>query len=162
MSRTYYVQNTMFMNERSDAAPSGEREQTILVVEDEPAVRECVASSLKRAGYEVLTACDGIEGSVMLARNLERIDLLLTDISMPGMDGAELAMFARKLRGDLKVVFASGSISLMEQDPAVLVPGAVILNKPFTMQELQVTALRMIGPPCSVQNPSVGIEARSH
>jgi two-component system, cell cycle sensor histidine kinase and response regulator CckA len=147
------------MCERSDAAPSG---RTILVVEDEAAVRDCIASTLQRTGYQVLTAGDGVEGSVAFARNFERIDLLLTDISMPGMDGTELARFARKLRADIKVLFASGSILLMDKDRVSLVPGAVILNKPFTMQELLITVQGMTGAPGGIQSSAVKIDARSN
>ena len=109
---------------------------TILVVEDEILIREIIEATLKRAGYRILTAANGIEGSVVFAREFAVIDLLITDISMPGMRGTELARFARKIRPDLPVIFASGSLLLEDPHPSEYIEGAFFVNKPFTSEDL--------------------------
>jgi DNA-binding response OmpR family regulator len=115
---------------------------TLLVVEDDPMILELTTAILKQAGYRVLSAGDGIGGSVLFARHYEEIDALVTDISLPGMRGLEFAQFARNIRGDLKVLFASGS---MEQENALTrIPGSRYLPKPFTCEELLQTVQAMM------------------
>jgi CheY-like chemotaxis protein len=121
--------------------------KTILVVEDEPLVRDCIVGPLQRLGHRILSAGDGVEGAVLFARNYEGIDLLVTDISMPGMQGTDLARFARKIRADIKIIFASGSVQLSEPHPSKSIEAAVFLNKPFTMEELLRTVSGMLGQP---------------
>jgi two-component system, cell cycle sensor histidine kinase and response regulator CckA len=121
--------------------------KTILVAEDEPLIRECIVGPLRRVGYQVLAATDGVDGAVLFARNYETIVLLMTDISMPGMLGTDLAKFARKIRPDINVVFASGSILQIDPHPSSFIEGAVILNKPFTVEELLKTVADIVGPP---------------
>src|SRR6478672_11488901 len=87
-----------------------QRQLTILVVEDDALVLELTTVILKQAGYRVLSAGDGIDGSILFARHYEEIDALVSDISLPGMRGLEFAQFARNIRSDLKVLFASGSM----------------------------------------------------
>jgi DNA-binding response OmpR family regulator len=114
-----------------------ESQLTILVVEDDPMILELTTAILKQAGYRVLSAGDGIDGSVLFARHFEEIDALVTDISLPGMRGLEFAQFARNIRSDMKVLFASGS---MEQENALArIPGSRYLAKPFTCEELLQT-----------------------
>ena len=109
---------------------------TILVVEDELLIRDIIEATLRRAGYRILTAANGVEGSVMFARDFQIIDILVTDISMPGMRGTELAQFVRKIRPDIPVIFASGSIQAEEPHPSEYIEGAIFLNKPFTSIDL--------------------------
>jgi two-component system, cell cycle sensor histidine kinase and response regulator CckA len=88
----------------SGATPS----ETILVVEDEPAVRQLVTAALERAGYRVLEARDGEKAVSLFDANAADIDLLLTDLRMPQMDGAELARRLRARAPKLKVICVSG------------------------------------------------------
>jgi two-component system, cell cycle sensor histidine kinase and response regulator CckA len=88
----------------SGATPS----ETILVVEDEPAVRQLVTAALERAGYRVLEARDGEKAVSLFDANAADIDLLLTDLRMPQMDGAELARRLRARAPRLKVICVSG------------------------------------------------------
>jgi two-component system cell cycle sensor histidine kinase/response regulator CckA len=104
--------------------------ETILVAEDEEAVRELVRTVLVRLGYRVIVAADGVE-AVELASN-QPIDLLLTDVIMPGLSGPETATRVRQLQPKARVLFMSGYTagaidrhSLLEQD-------AALLQKPFT------------------------------
>lgn len=82
-------------------------QQTILVVEDDPDVRDYASRVLEDCGYTVLTAPDGATALSML-REGTRIDVLFTDIIMPGLDGIEVARRALEQMPGLKVLFASG------------------------------------------------------
>jgi CheY-like chemotaxis protein len=105
--------------------------ETVLVVEDEPQVRSLATRALERRGYSVLTASDG-EGALRVAgAEIERIDLVLTDLAMPGIDGRALARRLRALRPDLPMLFMSGY--------AAAGPGeleAPLIPKPFTPDAL--------------------------
>jgi two-component system, cell cycle sensor histidine kinase and response regulator CckA len=130
------------------AQPAGERNlETILVVEDDELIRGCIVAPLTRAGYEVLSAGNGAEGARVFERHSEALDLLVTDISMPGMLGTDLARFARKIRPDIKVIFASGSVHLEETNPQTYIQGSVFLSKPFTIEELLRTVKEVLGKP---------------
>jgi two-component system cell cycle sensor histidine kinase/response regulator CckA len=82
--------------------------ETILVVEDEPAVRQLVTAALARAGYRVLEARDGEKAVTLFEANQADIDLLLTDLRMPQMDGAELVRRLRGVAPSLRVICVSG------------------------------------------------------
>jgi two-component system cell cycle sensor histidine kinase/response regulator CckA len=82
--------------------------ETILVVEDEPAVRQLVAAALARAGYRVFEARDGHAALSLFNENETAIDLLVTDLRMPQMDGAELIRLLRARAPHLKVICVSG------------------------------------------------------
>jgi len=104
--------------------------ETILVAEDEEAVRELVRTVLVRLGYRVIVAPDGLEAVDLAAR--QSIDLLLSDVIMPGLSGPETAVRVKQLQPDVRVLFMSGYTagaidrhSLLEQD-------AALLQKPFT------------------------------
>ena len=84
------------------------RQETILLVEDEPAVRELFAQALTRAGYHVYEARNGQEAMKVYDQYGDTIDLLLTDMKMPFMGGAELAEHLRARRGTLKMICVSG------------------------------------------------------
>jgi CheY-like chemotaxis protein len=88
-------------------SPTG-RQETILLVEDEPAVRQLFAQALIRAGYQVLEARNGQEAMKVYEQHGDTIDLLLTDMRMPFMGGAELAEHLRARRGTLKMICVSG------------------------------------------------------
>ena len=80
---------------------------TILVVEDEPVVREGMVQLLDHAGYRVFDTFNSVDALKLLTEHPE-ISVLLTDVSMAGMSGMELAQEARKIRPDLRVVLTSG------------------------------------------------------
>lgn len=105
----------------------------ILVIEDEPSLRETLAYNLKREGYEVLTAADGLAG-LALARS-ERPDLLVLDVMLPGMDGLEVC---RVLRQEMSVPILMLTARTEEIDRVVgLEVGADdYVTKPFGMREL--------------------------
>ena len=82
--------------------------ETILLVEDEPAVRQLFAQALMRAGYRVHEARNGNEAMKLFDQHGETVDLLLTDMRMPFMGGAELARHLRARRKTLKLLCISG------------------------------------------------------
>jgi signal transduction histidine kinase/CheY-like chemotaxis protein len=107
----------------------------ILVVEDEDAVRAVTVRFLEGAGYTVLQARDGQDALAILEREVEEVDLLLTDVVMPRMSGPDLANRAMTLRPSLKLIFCSGYPRglLDDQDAHVNTP---FLSKPFTRADL--------------------------
>jgi signal transduction histidine kinase len=115
--------------------PSGQGE-TILVVEDEPAVREHSVTSLRELGYRVLAASDGHAALRVLARETE-IEVLFTDVGLPGgMSGRQLAEAARVLRPELKVLYTTGYARNAIVHGGVLDPGTELLPKPFSYRAL--------------------------
>jgi PAS domain S-box-containing protein len=105
--------------------------ETILVVEDEEALRRLAAQVLEHSGYKVLVAGHGAEAEQICRSHPGRIDLLATDIIMPRMGGRELAAAARRTRPDLKVLFLSGYT-----DDNTWSTEAELLQKPFTPDTL--------------------------
>jgi two-component system, cell cycle sensor histidine kinase and response regulator CckA len=106
--------------------------ETILLVEDEEFLRHVVVDLLSQLGYRVLPAANGMEALALSQQTKERIDVLITDVAMPGLQGPELAAALRVSLPELKVIFVSGA---SETDWA-LCPGAVLLMKPFTIRLL--------------------------
>ncbi len=91
---------------RDDRAAAGS--ETVLLVEDDPAVRSVAKRILERSGYVVTVASDGSEAWESLSRDPEGVDLVLTDVSMPRMDGIELTRRIRRLPNPLPVILSSG------------------------------------------------------
>ena len=105
----------------------------VMVVEDEDALRKLVSSIVSAAGYQVTVACNGDEALSMAAA--KRIDLLLTDVVMPGASGPELAARLRTKQEDLRIIYMSGyDRDLVQQE--VLDGRATLLPKPFTPRGL--------------------------
>jgi two-component system, cell cycle sensor histidine kinase and response regulator CckA len=103
---------------------------TILLVEDEPAVKGLFAQALRRDGYTVHEARNGVE-ALEVSRSIDHIDLLVTDVVMPYMKGPELARQLQAKQDDLKVIFVSGYVA-----PGDLGPDQTLLQKPFVRQHL--------------------------
>jgi signal transduction histidine kinase len=130
------------------------RSETILVVEDEPAVLEITARILRRSEYSVLTAPSGAE-ALKLAADRE-FDLLLTDLVMPEMSGLELAERVKQIHPRTGVVFMSGYSRDVFEPRRSLDEGIVLIQKPFTEQTLlekvraAVAAVGLAGKPAMV------------
>ncbi len=108
---------------------------TILVVEDEGMVRAVAERALTRRGYEVLTAASGEEALEILDGRAEPIDLLLSDVVMPTMDGPALGRAARERVPDLRIIFMSGYAEEQLRN-SIDLPGTAFLPKPFSVQDL--------------------------
>ena len=116
-------------------SPHGNRE-TILVVEDERAVRDLTVRMLQRLGYSVLIAASGDEAIRISASHTERIPLLLTDVVMPQMSGRQLADILATTRPDMKVIYLSGYTENTVLHHGVLDAGIEFLPKPFSREVL--------------------------
>ncbi len=106
--------------------------ETILLVEDNPHVRELTENVLERLGYRVMSAGDGAEALQKMETARDEIDMLLTDVVMPGMSGRELAEQLVAARPAFKVLFMSGYEGADISQRGMLLPDAPFLEKPFT------------------------------
>ena len=107
-----------------------EKQFTIAVVDDDPAILKLAATVLRIQGYRVLEGGCGAEALDVAERHDKPVDLLLTDIDMPGMDGVSLSREVRERWPETKVVFMSGGAT------ADSVGGEPFLSKPFALREL--------------------------
>jgi two-component system, cell cycle sensor histidine kinase and response regulator CckA len=125
-------------------AASARRPSTILVAEDEPTLRSVIRRSLSRLGHTVLLAEDGARALQVAAKHAEPIDLLITDVVMPNMSGAELARHLTAQRPGICVLFISG-YSWGETLPASdLTEGVAYLQKPFDTRALETSVAELL------------------
>jgi two-component system cell cycle sensor histidine kinase/response regulator CckA len=115
----------------ADEGASGESRESILLVEDEPAVRQLFATALTRAGYRVFEARNGQEALKVFDEHGDAIDLLLTDMRMPYMGGGELAQVLRSRRKTLRLICISGYPGAVESELT-----EDFLAKPFSREDL--------------------------
>ena len=118
----------------TEADPSGGG-QTVLVVEDEALVRLLIVDVLDELGYKALEAADGPSG-LRILQSPQRIDLLITDIGLPGLNGRQVADAARLQRPDLKILFMTGYAENAAINNGILSPGMQMITKPFAMDAL--------------------------
>jgi two-component system cell cycle sensor histidine kinase/response regulator CckA len=104
--------------------------KTILIADDEPAIRELVAGIVRSAGFEAICAADGQQAIIVFRSCPDRIDLIVTDLMMPGADGYDVVRLARQIRPEIRIVCMSG------HSDAVVPSGVVFLRKPFTSAAL--------------------------
>jgi len=116
------------------SAPAGE---TILLVEDDDMVRDLATAILVQAGYHVIEAANGSEACKLVASDSATIDLLLTDVIMPGMNGRELADRITTARPGIHVLFASGYDDSLVAQQQVLPAGVNFISKPYTPASLR-------------------------
>jgi two-component system cell cycle sensor histidine kinase/response regulator CckA len=129
---------------------------TILLAEDEPAVRSLVEHVLETAGFTVITAIDGRE-ALDMAEDLGSIDLLLTDVMMPRINGPDLAAALREQRPDQRILFMSGFTDDVLGERGIIAPEVELLTKPFTPDELVARIQQVLAAPSvAVAAPSKG------
>jgi PAS domain S-box-containing protein len=124
--------------ERRDGHPSALPEaqgETVLVVEDEPVVRGLILEVVAELGYAALEARDGPSGLEML-QSQHQIDLLITDVGLPGLNGRQIADAARVIRPGLKVIFMTGYAENAVSAQGFLEPGMALITKPFAVDAL--------------------------
>ncbi|WP_248746494.1 PAS domain-containing hybrid sensor histidine kinase/response regulator [Pseudomonas sp. MWU12-2037] len=125
-------------------SPLAEVDESVMVVEDDPAVRMLVLNVLDELGYTVHPAADARTALPLLESSL-RIDLLVTDVGLPGMNGRQLAEVARQHRPGLKVLFMTGYAEKAAERQGFLEPGMDLIAKPFTLDALANRVRDMIG-----------------
>ena len=116
-------------------AHRAEHGEVVLVVEDETAVRDLVVDVLQELGYRAIEASDGPAG-LKLLQSAMRIDLLVTDVGLPGLNGRQVADAARQHRPDLKVLFMTGYAENAAVANGFLDPGMEMITKPFAIDAL--------------------------
>lgn len=120
--------------------------ETVLIVEDEAAVRNLVRAVLERKGYAVLVAPDGAAALELVEKHAGVIDVLLTDVVMPGMSGCDLAVLVTARRPKVKVIFMSGYTAGITTKLGAE-GGPAFLSKPFNEQALTVKLREMLDTP---------------
>ena len=123
--------------------PRAEAGETVLVVEDEPVIRDLIVEVLRDLGYRALEAADGPSGLKVL-QTRERIDLVVTGVGLPGLNGRELADHARERRPDLKVLFITGYAENATIASGFLKPGMEMITKPFAVEALATKVRSML------------------
>ncbi len=121
--------------------------ESVLLVEDEPEVRRLVEKLLGLKGYKVLSAASPAEAIAVSRRHEAPIDLLLTDVIMPGMNGRELARILAETRPRMKVLYMSGYTDAAISQQGILAPGTAFLSKPFTPDVLARKVREVIDGP---------------
>jgi PAS domain S-box-containing protein len=116
-----------------EPSPQVQMKRSVLVVEDEALVRMLLVEALEDQGYTVLEADNG-NTALDIVTSPERIDLLATDVGLPGFNGRQLAEMARSLRPGLKVLFLTGYAYDATLDKEVLSPNTQLLGKPVAME----------------------------
>ncbi|MEE8333278.1 MAG: response regulator, partial [Alphaproteobacteria bacterium] len=123
------------------------RQETVLLVEDEPDVRGFATMALENVNYRVIPVGAAEPAMKVLRENKEKIDVLFTDIVLPGdMDGWGLAEAARDLHPELKIILTSGNWELAGKSPPKAVSDAAVLQKPYSHQELAQIIQSAINP----------------
>ena len=117
---------------------------TVLLVEDDTAVRSATSRLLRARGYEVIAAADAAEARTLFATNRARIDMVLTDVIMPGGSGPSLAAEFLKTDPDLPVLFMSGYTGEELESHGLDLPGVNFLRKPFTVEQLAAAVGRLL------------------
>lgn len=132
-------------NQPADPAllPFANAGETVLIVEDDPAVRVLVSAVLKELGYAFVEAGDA-DTAVPIIESDQRIDLLISDVGLPGMNGRQLAEIGRQIRPDLKVLFITGYAEHAAVRGGFLDPGMQLITKPFTFELLTAKVREMI------------------
>jgi signal transduction histidine kinase len=124
-------------------APYARDGETVLIVEDDPAVRVLVSAVLSELGYAFVEAGDA-DSAVPILDSGQRIDLLISDVGLPGMNGRQLAEIGRQYRPDLKVLFITGYAEHAAVRGGFLDPGMQMITKPFTFDLLTAKVREMI------------------
>lgn len=129
---------------RRTGLPRGDGE-IILVVDDQDAVRRVVRSTLERFGYAVMLAENGAEAVALYAQNRQRIALVLTDMSMPVMDGLATIVAIKAIDAEAKIVGSSGLAAISEGARATAAGARYFVTKPYSAETLLTTLAKALG-----------------
>jgi CheY-like chemotaxis protein len=128
-------------------APASRGCETILLVEDEAALRRLVKRNLEDQGYRVLLAGDGVEAQELAEAHAGEINLLLTDVVMPRLGGQQLALRLRDRFPGLRTLFVSGYPRGTSAAPGTPLPAHLLLSKPFDRQQLLARVRAVLDAP---------------
>ncbi|MCY1441034.1 Sensor kinase CckA [compost metagenome] len=118
----------------------------VLVVEDDPNVRQLLCQALRENGFQCHSAANAIEGLKVL-RSAQSVNLLVSDVGLPGMNGRQLAEIARSLRPHLPVLFITGYAETAMAREGFLEAGMYLICKPFELEQLQAQVTQILGKP---------------
>lgn len=138
------IEQGAFETETEVKLPRGEGE-TILVVEDDDSVRMLVVDTLSELGYRVVEAVDGTQ-ALPVIEGKGRIDLLVSDVGLPGLNGRQLAEIAIAARPSLNVLFITGYAAAAAARAEFLAPGMEMITKPFAIDDLAQKVKDMLQP----------------
>ena len=131
-----HLSKTVTLPEKGPDDPGERGHETILLVEDEPTLLEMTSRMLERLGYNVLAAGTPGEAIRLAQEHSGRIDLLLTDVVMPEMNGRDLAKNLLSIYPDIRRLFMSGYTANVIAHHGVLDEGVHFIQKPFSMKDL--------------------------
>jgi PAS domain S-box-containing protein len=129
---------------RSRDLPTGAGE-TVLLVEDDSSVRLLIGEVLRELGYSCVEAIDG-QAALSVLNSNTRLDLMISDIGLPGLNGQQLAATARQHRPDLKILFVTGYAHHAAGAEQLLGPGMAMVTKPFSLDALALKIRDMLAP----------------
>src|SRR3954469_10853241 len=124
-------------------APEPETRPTVLVVDDEEDLRDIMRRMLERRGFSTLVAGDSGEAITACRNHPGEIDILVTDLGLPGVSGGELSRTATELRPEMRVVYISGLPKDIAVADGLIDGGALLVKKPFSTDSL-VDALHAV------------------
>ena len=139
------VSDRMVEREASEPDIKPRGSETVLLVEDEPAVRDATAEFLRLQGYNVLEAKDGLDALTVAEAQTATLHLVVTDVVMPNMSGGELARELSRLRPNTKFLFVSGYAGKMVLDHKVVDLETNFLQKPYTLKQLSLKIRGALG-----------------
>lgn len=120
--------------------------ETILLIEDEPALLEMTMSMLRRLGYTVVATSSPEEALQLIEKHKDSINLVMTDVIMPGMNGKDLSIRLLATNPDLKFLFMSGYTANVISHHGVLDDGIHFIQKPFSRRDLSEKIRQILGP----------------
>ena len=124
--------------------PTPERPAGVLVVDDEPLVRDVLAAVLTRAGFRVWLAASGLEALEFYRRDAHLIDLILLDVVMPGLDGPATLLVLRTLNPNLLCCLMSGSMGNYTEEDLRGLGVRLLIHKPFNLAHLATTLRQLL------------------
>jgi CheY-like chemotaxis protein len=139
-----------------EITPIAAGSETILLVEDEDSLRELSHQLLETMGYTVIQAANGGDAIRIAGEYTEPIDLLITDVGMPGMSGRELAELLVAGRSQMRVLYVSGHTDESIVHYAIRNPGMAFLQKPFSRDGLAKKIQEVLGSTDGASDPCVG------
>jgi two-component system, cell cycle sensor histidine kinase and response regulator CckA len=131
-------ETTETREEKELELPHGSGE-LVLIVDDEPSIREITKTSLEAYNYKAITACDGIEAIALYAEYRDKISIVLTDMLMPSMDGITTIRTLNKINPNVKIIAISGLATSDKMSAAYDLGIKAFLSKPYTAKQLLET-----------------------